>query len=361
MAGAAVVGLVTYWRTDGLRMSRIRTAMSDLVIFAAPAFTAAVGWAVTSYVITGHFFEQLSSIYGNSAQEVFLHHKAFSGRVLFEVQAVESLAPLLPIVVVASAVVALRRRDPRMLAPVGVLGGALGFDLLAYLHNSIENFFRYFIVAVPLEVMLVGSLVAAVQASGSSVAEPTRKGSPHSAVRALGLLAAVALVLVAMIPATVTTGSAMMNPRIGQEELQQLGFIFHTHKDAEDLGFHDRYPTILALGDYLAGLHLPDGDIVLDNSTQCVPEMLTTISQPKLFVIPNDRDFQRVLADPITFNVHYIMEPNPASTPITAPNILYPALWSNGAEFTKVVHDFPAQGTCPEFRLFRVLRHSKVA
>jgi hypothetical protein len=336
------------------------------VIFAAPPFTAAAGWAITSYVITGHFFEQFTSIYGNSEQELFLYHKSFHGRVLFELHAVTALAPLLSIVVLASIVVALRRRDPRMLAPVAVLGGALGFDMLAYLNNSIEDFFRYFIVAVPLEVLLVGSLVAAVQSSRTSGAtppagDPVRTGSRRSPVRALAALAAVGLVLLVMIPATVTTGSAMLNPSIGSEETQQLGFIFHSHLDAADLSFRDRYPQVLSLGNYFAGLHLPNGDIVTDNSTGCIPEMLTTMSQPRLFVIPNDRDFQRILADPLAFNVHYILEPNPASVPITAQNLLYPALWNTGANFTKVVHQIPARGTCPEFRLFRVVRHSPVS
>jgi hypothetical protein len=250
-----------------------------------------------------------------------------------------------------------------MLAPVAVLGGALGFDLLAYLDNSIENFFRYFIATVPLEVLLVGSLVAAVQTSAATTrpAEHVLTGSPRSHMRALGALAGVGLVLAATVPATVTTGSAMLNPSIGSEELQQLGFIFHSHPTAADLTFKNRYPQELALGNYFASLHLPDGDIVTDNSTGCIPEMLTTISQPRLFVIPNDRDFQRILADPITFNVHYILEPNPTSTPITAANILYPSLWRTGANFSKMVHQIPSRGTCPEFRLFRVIRHSPVS
>jgi hypothetical protein len=314
-------------------------------------------------VITGHFFEQFTSIYGNSEQELFLHHKSFSGRVLFEIHAITALAPLLSIVLLASIVVAVRRRDPRMLAPVAVLGGALGFDMLAFLNNSIEDFFRYFIATVPLGVLLVGGLVASVQTSSAATPaeESVHTELQRSHVRALGVLAAVGLVLVTMIPAIVTTGSAMLNPSIGSEETQQLGFIFHSHPNAADLRWKDRYPQELALGNYFASLHLPNGDIVTDNSTGCIPEMLTTTSQPRLFVIPNDRDFQRILADPIAFNVHYILEPDPASTPITAPNLLYPALWSSGAEFTKMVHQIPARGTCPEFRLFRVLRHSKVA
>ena len=75
-------------------------------------------------------------------------------------------------------------------------------------------------------------------------------------------------------------------------------------------------------------------------------------------MIPNDRDFERILADPITFNAHYILEADPAEAPETATNIEFPALWSTGGEFTKMVHQFPVAGTCPEFRLFHVLHHS---
>ena len=358
--GAMAVGIVSYWRTEGLRSSRVKAAASDLAIFAAPPFVAAAGWAITSYVITGHFFEQFTSIYGNSAQELFLHHKTFNGRVLFEIHAIGALgSPLLPVVIVAAFVVAAARRDPRMLAPMAVLGGALGFDMLAYLDNSIEDFFRYFIVTVPLEVMLVGSLVAAVQTPRPKPLERSIGArSSHWGVRALGALAGVALVLVVMIPASTTTGAAMFNPSIGSEETEEIGFIFHSHLTAADEAQKVHYHQVLALGDYLAGLHLPDGDVVTDNSTKCVPEIITTISQPKLFVIPNDRDFERILADPITFHVHYILEPNPASTPVTAPNIEFPGLWSTGSDFTRMVHQFRARGLCPEFRLFHVISHS---
>jgi hypothetical protein len=100
--------------------------------------------------------------------------------------------------------------------------------------------------------------------------------------------------------------------------------------------------------------------VIVDNSTQCVPEILVTINQPKLFVIPNDRDFQRELADPLTFHAHYILEPDPAQIPVSAQNNEYPTLWSTGGGFTKQVHQFPGRGTCPEFRLFKVIRHPTV-
>ncbi len=359
LLGAMAVGAISYWRADGVRPTRVRTAMSDLAIFGIPAFTAAAGWAIVSYVITGQPFAQFSSVYGTSTQLRLFRHVSLHGRALVEVHAIGALAPLLPIVLVASIVVAYRKRDPRVLAPLAVLGGALGFDLMAYLNDSIAPWFRYYIASIPLEVLLVGSLVVALQASGPLRVEvPAGTRSSRTGVRALGALAAVGLVLAVMIPGTMTAKSAMLNIHIGSEESQELGFIFHAHPTADDLSYKARYPHELALGSYFAGLHLPTGDIVVDDSVACVPEIITTMSQPKVFVIPNDRDFQRILADPIAFNVHYILEPNPAQVPISAMNLQYPGLWSTGNNFSKVVHDFPARATCPEFRLFHVLHHS---
>jgi hypothetical protein len=124
------------------------------------------------------------------------------------------------------------------------------------------------------------------------------------------------------------------------------------------IAWKEHYPTIISIGNYLANLHLPNGDVIVDNSTGCVPGLITSISQPKLFAIPNDRDFQREVADPLTFHAHYILEPDPSQNPVTAENITYPALWKTGdAGFAKRIHQFTSNGACPDFRLFKVLRH----
>jgi hypothetical protein len=359
LLGGVAVGVVSYRRVDGRRSSRIRTAMSDLLIFGVPAFTAAVGWAVVSYVITGQYFAQIQSIYGSAAQEKLLSHKTLYGRILYEVHAIGAFAPLLSILVIASLAVAFRRRDPRVLAPLTVLGGALGFDMVSYMGNGIQPYLRYWIVALPLGILLLGCLVAAVQTPASTqIGVPIRNESLRPDRHALGVLAALCLVLVVMIPTTVSTGSGMFNPGIGVEESLQIGFIFKAHPNASDLQFPGAYPDALALGNYLTSRHLPNGDVVVDNSVGCVPMLIVTSSQPKLFVIPNDRDFQRILADPISFHTHYIMEPNPGQAPVNAPNLLYPNMWNTGSGFTKMVHQFPARGPCPEFRLFHVLHHS---
>jgi hypothetical protein len=356
--GAVIVGVVSYSRAQGDRTSRARTASSDLAIFAIPGFVAAAGWAVASYVITGQFFGQFSSIYGNSEQVQSAHNPPFDGRALFLFHASNALAPLLPVVVIAAVAVALARKDPRILAPLAVLGGAMAFDVLAYLDNEVFSWLRFYIATVPIQVLLVGSLVAAVQNPHRTSPDAKAVRNPGQSTRTLGTLAAVCLIIVVLVPAVYTTAEAMLNPNIGRLESQDLGFIFHAHPTTADKQWQARRPQILAIGNYFARLRLPNGDIVVDNSANCVPEVITTMSQPKLFVIPNDRAFQRILADPITFHVHYILEPNPAQVPISATDTQYPTLWNTGSGFTKMVHQIPSRGTCPEFRLFHVVRHS---
>ena len=88
--------------------------------------------------------------------------------------------------------------------------------------------------------------------------------------------------------------------------------------------------------------------------------MVVRSSQPKLFVIPNNRDFQRILADPIAFHTRYLLVPDPATNEPGQLNQTYPSLWRTGAGFTKMVHQFRAQSACPDYRLFHVLGHSNL-
>ena len=121
--------------------------------------------------------------------------------------------------------VAFRRRDPRILAPLTVLGGALGFDMVSFMGNGIQDFLRYWIVALPLGILLLGCLVAAVQIVSLSAGWSTRPNRDRHAMECdpLSVLAAVCLVLVVMIPTTLNTAFDMFNPNIGFEETEQLG------------------------------------------------------------------------------------------------------------------------------------------
>jgi hypothetical protein len=358
IAGALCVLLVSYRRSDGQRSSRRATALSDAAIFAVPGIVAAAGWAITSYVITGTFFGQYSSVYGSSEQEALLSHESLHFRILYEFHAMYSLSPTILLILPAAIIAAAYKRDARIVAPLTVLTGALGFDALALLNNNIQPYFRYFIVTVPIAILLVGAVISPTPPPlGSNANDRPARPRPAAVTKLLRNAGALLLVLATMIAATATTGAAMFNPKIGPEELLQLGFVFNPHPSSYERAYGQRYPQILHLSSYFARLKLPDGDVIVDNSVECVPEVITTISQPKLFVIPNNRDFQRTLADPLAFHAHYILEPNPSVDPVTASNIEFPSLWSNGDGFAKMVRQFPSRGTCPKFRLFKVISH----
>jgi hypothetical protein len=358
VAGALTVALVSYWDGVGERAARVRTGLADATIFAVPGVIAAVGWAVASFVITGSAFGQYSSLYGSSEQESLVSHETFHNRLLYEFHAVFAMWPLVPVVLVLAIVVALRKKDPAILAPLTVLGGALGFDGLALLNNNIQPYFRYFIVTIPIEAFLVASLLARVPSSDRGRLRLKPPAGRHATRTLLRNAGAVLLVFAVMIPAGITTAGAMFNLHLGPEELDQLGFIMKARPTQFEIEYGQRYPDVIRIGNYLANLHLPNGDVIVDNSLNCVPEIIATISQPKLFVIPNNRDFQRTLADPVSFHAQYILEAQPKNYPIDAPNIQYPNLWSSGAGFAKEVHQVPSRGTCPEFRLFKVFAHT---
>jgi hypothetical protein len=362
LLGGLAVALVTFWRTRGSRRSRIKTGLSDLVIFGVPAFVAAVGWAICSYVIVGVLLDG-GALNTRLAHQRLVPHNALDDRIHYAIHAIGALAPFIPLLLVAAAVVAFRRRDFRILAPLSVLGGALGFDAFAYLTNAIESAFRYWIDILPLGILLLGSLMAARQTpSPARAGAPLRTRSSRTRRSTLGVVVAVGLTLIVMVPTTLLTGSAILNPQIGVKESQEIGFIFKSHPDAQDLSYNDARPFALEVDGYLESLHLPHGDVLVDNAdaTGCVPLMIVASTEPKMFVIPNDQDFQRTLADPIAFHTHYVLVPDPTVLQPGAVNLAYPTLWKTGGGFATKVHQFqtPSVAACPDFRLFRVLHHS---
>lgn len=366
--GVGLVLTVSYRRVTGIRHDRTMRALTDGIIFLLPIVTAFVGWAVASYVITGEAFAQFTSQYGTAAQIAAGGNQKppFGASLRLEAHAVEYLAPLLVVIVVAALITAWRRHDPLVLVPIAIAGGGLAFDLVSFLNHSIIWSFRYMIATVPLEMLLVGVMLsreAPVDASHAvNPIESTEKRDVvvHRGrwrpwmVSAVGALVAV----VALGPSVPTTAGGMFNPVVGFEELQELGYVFHRPLTAADRIDKQHFATIQTISGYLIGLHLPDGDLLVDNSTICVPEVITTVPNPKIFVIPNDRDFQRSLADPLTFHVHYILvPPNTGLNMNTATDEAYPNLYSTGAGFAREVHQFPARGLCPALRLFRVVGH----
>ena len=356
LLGGVVVLVIALMKSSASRRGRMWAALTDVVIFEIPVFTAFVGWAVTSYVITGQPFQQFTSNYGTTSQIKLEGSAALKQRVLQDLHDVFYLSPSIILVAVVAIVLAYRRRDVGILAPLSVVGGALVFDLLAYVNNSIQPWFRYFICAVPLESLLVGSFFVTLPAL-VNISRSEKKLSAFSRHRTTAALFAL-IAAVIIVPTNLTTILGMSKPKIGYEETQNLAFIFSRHPSPAEAEAPLTYPAMQKISSYLYNDIKGTGQVIVDNFSVCVPMIISMSSNPRIFVIPNDRSYQRTLDDPLTFHAHYILDPDPVGLgSLATTNIQYPNLWKSGAGFAVQVHSFPSMGACPQFRLFRVNQH----
>lgn len=358
LVAGAVVFAVSYSRAPGVRRSRVMSATTDGAVFLMPVVTAFAGWAIASDVITGQPFAQFTSQYGTTAQLAASGlHYSLSTRVLYDANSIEYLAPLLPVILVLALILALRRRDLRALGPLAVLGGSLAFDALGVITNSIEPFYRYYLSAVPLDVLLVGCVVAAAPGSSSLA----RNSHPGVGTRSVPLKAIVATVFVIVVGAASIPASALgifAKKNVQSTESQELGALFLSHPSLSQRQFANHYAHIESVDAYLENMHLAPGSIVVDTFGECTPQIVTTVTDPKIFVITNDRDFKQVLADPLTFHAHYLLSPKPTGADVNdALNVAYPTLYQNGAGFATLFHQFRSDGICSPYRLYRVTGH----
>ena len=371
---------MTFTRSPGDRRSRIWSGLTDATILLAPIVTCFVAWALVSYVIVGQPFEQFTSRYGNSALIAQSHVKAIhiSARAVHEAHGIFYLGPALPIIVVAALLVAAYRRDAQIWVLAAMLGGCLAFTMGSYLINAIFPWYRYYIMVVPIEVLLVGFLFAdpvrirraslTDSHSGTAAETPGAHpeglyfGSPDSNVERrrrgkaiVGAIVACIVALALLVPSIPGALKGMDNPTIAPDIDLYVGYIFHKHLNATDRQAKVAYAAIESISSYFDTHHLPNGDVVVDTGDNCIPNVVTNVKNPRVFVITNDRDFQQVLDDPLTFNAHYLLVQGAGSSQTDAVGLQYPDL--SKVSWAHLAHTFPARGYCVAFHLYKVTGH----
>jgi hypothetical protein len=354
VAACALVFLVSALQgSESLRM-RLKGATGDTAVFAFPVTVAVVGWSLCSYIITGQLFPQSRA---NSIQikVTGFNPGDIAARFVHELTALGALAPLLPIVLAFVLVQAVRRRDGWVLFPLAVLGGGLAFDLIGYLHGSLFDWLRFYILVIPLAVLVTGALLTTTRTKMPAL----QNGLATNAGRtwlAIGMSAA-AFALV--IPSFFTSSIAMVNKSIGAGETSEyLRPIFDSNKPIQQTEASYSWLSVQAIDSYLSGLHLKANTVIVDDSNTCVANLIVQSSNPKIFVIPNDRYFQRVAADPLTFGASYFLIPPESGLDATGQLAAeYPSMYDDGYLWTRLVRQFAGGGSCPPFRLFQVTGH----
>jgi hypothetical protein len=339
----------------------VNKALMDTFVIGLPFAAAFVSWAAVSWIITGHPFEQFSSIYGNSSQLRVINETAGSlaptQALRRGLEATTALAPTLPVVAAVAVVLSTRRRDLRVLATLAVPGGVLFFAVAAYAVGKTAGWFRYFITAVPLLVMLAASVASCVLVASHEPGDRPRRAVAIVPrwFRRLSL-ASVAVATVATVATSVpTTAWAMLRSSVATEEHLHLGYIV-SPKPGDPTQIAERYrlASTIKMARALDSMKLPHGAVLVDNFSPCIPFVILASRRPQQFVIPNDEDFQRSLADPATFHVQYLMvPPGGGYGSLDAVNRQYPSLYGAGAGIAKLVTEFDLPG-CPQFRLYKM-------
>ncbi|MYR08469.1 ABC transporter [Gordonia sp. SID5947] len=362
LAGGIVVAVASYRRSP--KDDRVSRSLLDMGIFALPSAVAFVVWAITSWLITGSFFAQVASQYGNTA---ILELSGGSGSsnaftaLRFSLVEVLILAPLFPLLL--ALVIVVRRRWGRLaplLAPLPLIGAVLFFQIVSYARGSTFGFLRFYITVV-----LLAAVVALIAVPASRSQPFRRLGTaahmPEVADRrkektyvALGLVA-----VVTMLVAVPVTAYGMTSTKYAPQEfaLEQVMFPDPDSVDQKDLDAQRTirsFSTERSLAQYLDALHLPDGSVLCD--TVYGFAVIAQSARPKQFVIPSDEDFAEAVNDPVAHHIQLML-----SVPLTgrgasdALNIRYPTLYENGGGIGVLMVEAPNQGAdLPDWRIYRV-------
>ena len=336
------VGLVvpaTYHRTSGTTKARLVAGVADALVAGTPFAVAFVGWAIASYLIVGNPFEQFSSAYGTTSQlkadsGLAAHLGQGVSAIPWVLAQVGSLEPALFLLALLALMVAVIRRDPRVLAPLCLLGAVLAFAGFVYATGRTGGWMRYYITAVPLACLLAGILLARpVRLPGLPPAG--RRWIP-GIVRGLAALATIASIAVALPVAT----WAMYNTTLGTGEQDQ----------ANQTAAYRQGELVASAID---GMNLGRGSVLVD-VFMGFPVVLES-SNPTQFVITPDRDFKPTVAAPDSFDVRYLLVPEPTGlATLDALNHQWPGIYQDGAGIGKLVREFPALPGTPAWRLYAV-------
>lgn len=370
MVVVACVAAVSFGRCPGSCRQRAITALYDVTICGGPLLLSFMIWTLASWIIVGHPFEQIQSVYGNSSQA-----KYFASARPVATAAVGPLTPLLwswlgqalvrtlllqpvlPPLLILAAGVACWRRSLAVLASISVLGGALLFTVTATALDVIGPLNRYYIWAIPLAIFVAAETLGALRThraeppagsratqkagSGDGSGRPSRPGrGPWMAAGR----AAIGLVTIAGLATSFPSAAwLMLNPRLSNESAGLSMLNQHP-------GVLHEYQTSQTVAHYLDHMNLGSGTVILDVFTG-YPIVLRS-DNPHQFVITSDQDFEVKLADPAGTGVEYLLVPR--DEPLDALNRRYPSLYRNGAGIASLVREFRSPSDPGAWRLYRI-------
>ncbi|MHA3023548.1 ArnT family glycosyltransferase [Mycobacterium sp. BMJ-28] len=359
-AAGLLVGITTFLRAE--RAPRFRRALLDLLLVSLPGFVAFLGWAATSWLITGDAFAQFTSQYGNSAileQSGGASAGTFGEGLAFALVCITLLAPtLLPIAAWAGV---LRWHRPNwgvLMVPILMYGAVLGFQTYTFATGATFPFLRFYIVAIPFAACL-----AMLAVPDGKLVVPKRRGryapvdTEESSTR-YGRFAHVPVAVAFAITIPVTA-YGMSLPAYAPQEYALATVLSPDPDDVSPQKAVQRrvaatFATEREIARYLDGLDLPDSSVITD--TVYGFAVVAASKNPRMFVVPSDPDFVQLLNDPAAHGIKYLLAVPPTGRGVSdALNQRYPTLYETGSDVATLELEIPNDGDSqPDWRLYRV-------
>jgi len=364
VGAAALIAGVAFSRAYGGRKARLVAAGADVVVALVPFVVVFVAWALANWVIVGTPFSQFTSNYGNSAQMAVSGFTTaleinlpLGASVFLAVVRLAFLSLLVPVGAVLALWNLIRHRDARALAVGLVLGPMLLFDVAGYVFHVLAPWLRYFILEIPLGIVLIGLALAPRVSRKASAPAPVRTGAlatARQAVPRLGRVAAAAIALALAFTSVPVAAAGMLSPLVAIEEAKDIGPILQEGAAPDRPGHQLRtYVGEQVVAQSIDAMNLPRGSVLVDVFLG-FPIVLKS-QRPDTFVITPDRDFERTLADPAIFGVQYLLvPPNEGPGALDAINVKYPSLPVRPA-FAVPVQVFEPIGTSLQWTLYKVV------
>lgn len=356
LGAAALVAYASAVRSPGPWRWRVSSSIADALIVGTPVAAAVATWATLSWLIVGSPFEQLTSVYGTASQV-----RAGVGANIGSISGGDAinglvwllrLEPFAPVLAVTGMIAVVRRRDFSLAAPITVYGGVLVFEVAAWIMGVTTGVLRYYVVVIPLAVLLCAPLLT----------EPDpKRGLPHQGGRSMAWLTKVLRRSISIASGVMlaigvlSTGAVMMDSKIAPEEEALLRPIAHNIQAWPE---GQRIPEVRRVHREIAKsidqLAADRGSVIVDAFYGFPTIMLS--DHPDRLVITTDRDFQARLADPQGFRVRYLLVPPKVDYgQLDAINRKYPELYKNGAGVAQLLRTFTSYREDLRYRLYEVL------
>jgi len=341
-ACVAAVSFVARFRQN--RDAAVSEAIGNSSVLVLPIAFTFGAFAVASWLITGAAFEQFTSQYGNAAVLASSGgHTTLGARGLFAFGELTGAAPLLIPLAIVVLITAHGVWERRAMAAVVVFGGVLALSALLQASGSTLPFLRFWIAAVPLQVML-----------GAIAARQLLAARPRGGLLKAGRIGVFGVGVVLTIAGSASvTWATMADPVYGLQE-HHLATVVHPGRERPDERQTLRQFTAeRGIARYLDQLDLPRGSVLVD-VLDGFPLVLAS-RNPAQFVIPSDRDFALVLGDPVGHGIRYLLTVPPTGRgAVDAVNRRFPGIYDSGANIATVELQADQDGSNTGWRLYKL-------